>query len=87
LHEERAVAQIVIRNIPEDVIEAFKRRASAEGVAAETLARQVITQAARRPNIAESVARMHELRAMTPAPIKDLSSVLREVRDGDDAGR
>jgi hypothetical protein len=36
--------------------------------------------------VAEAVARMKELRAMNPVSVEELTAVLREVRDGDDAG-
>jgi plasmid stability protein len=80
------MGQLLVRNIPDDAMAAFKQRAKAEGLAAEALARRLLIQAAHRPNVAESVARMAELRAMTPKPINDLAGVLRETRDGDDAG-
>jgi plasmid stability protein len=80
------VSQILVRNIPDHVMQAFKNRAVREGVSAEALARMVLAQAAQRPDMKAAIARMRELRAMTPAPIDESLDVLRAIRDGRDAG-
>jgi plasmid stability protein len=80
------MGQLLIRNIPDDVLEAFKHRANSEGIATETLARRVIAQTASRPDVKAAIARMRELRAMTPAPLSSEFNVIRDLRDGDDTG-
>jgi plasmid stability protein len=43
------MASMLIRNLPDDVLERFKARASADGKSAEQLAREAITEKARPP--------------------------------------
>ncbi len=83
------MAQLLIRNIPEDVMTAFKARANGEGMAAETLARIVIARESERPPRAEAIRRMEAMRALSkPLPSDSPSSLalLRQLRDGNDDG-
>jgi plasmid stability protein len=56
------MANIAIRNIPDDVMTRFKERAKAEGKSAEQLAREAITEKAK-PSREEIMRRMDEIRS------------------------
>ena len=56
------MASMVIRNIPDDVLERFKQRAKANGKSAEQLAREVIAEKGM-PDRAELIRRIDEIRA------------------------
>ena len=81
------MGQIVIRAIPDDILEAFKARAKRDGLAAETLARQLIMREARlmpevrQMSYAEAVAKLDQLRAMSPRSSGSSVADLRELRD------
>lgn len=55
------MASMVIRNIPDDVLERFKQRAKAEGKSAEQLAREVIAEKGM-PDRAKLIRRIDEMR-------------------------
>ena len=59
------MAQVVIRNIEDRVIERLKLRAAAQHKSLEQCLREVLTEAAR-PNRAELLAELERIRAMTP---------------------
>lgn len=56
------MGSIIIRNIPDDVLESFRQRAKAAGKSAEQFAREAIAEKAR-PSKDEIIRRMDELRA------------------------
>lgn len=56
------MASMVIRNIPDDVLERFKQRAKADGKSAEQLAREVIAEKGM-PDRAELIRRIDAIRA------------------------
>lgn len=58
------MASMVIRNIPDDVMERFKERARAAGKSAEQLAREAIVEKGK-PSQEEAWARIDALRAQT----------------------
>ncbi len=58
------MASMVIRNIPDDVMERFKERARAAGKSAEQLAREAIVEKGK-PSHEEAWARIDALRAQT----------------------
>lgn len=58
------MASMVIRNIPDDVLERFKQRARAEGKSAEQLARETIAEKGMPPR-EELIRRIDEIRAST----------------------
>jgi plasmid stability protein len=77
------MAQVVIRNIDDDVVERLKARAAAEKKSLEQTLRDVLTEAAR-PSRAEVLAEVDRIRAMTPprppgAPLAE--DLIREDRD------
>jgi plasmid stability protein len=55
---------MLIRNIPDDVLERFRQRAKADGKSAEQLAREAIAEKAA-PDRAEIIRRIDEIRAST----------------------
>lgn len=77
------MAQVVIRNIDDDVVERLKARAAAEKKSLEQKLRDVLTEAAR-PSRAELLAELDRIRAMTPphppgSPLAE--DLIREGRD------
>ena len=77
------MAQVVIRNIEDDVVERLKARAAAEKKSLEQKLRDVLTEAAR-PLRTEVLAEVDRIRAMTPphppgAPLAE--DLIREDRD------
>jgi plasmid stability protein len=56
------MASMVVRNIPDDVLQRFKERAKADGKSAEQLAREAIAEKAR-PSREEVIRRIDAIRA------------------------
>lgn len=77
------MAQVVIRNLDDDVVERLKAQAAAEKKSLEQKLRDVLTEAAK-PSRAEVLAEVDRIRAMTPprppgAPLAE--DLIREDRD------
>jgi plasmid stability protein len=77
------MAQVVIRNLDEAIVERLKARAAAERKSLEQKLRDILTEAAR-PSRAELLAELDRIRAMTPphppgAPLAE--DLIREDRD------
>jgi plasmid stability protein len=80
------MGSIIIRNIPDDVLESFRQRAKAAGKSAEQLAREAIAEKAR-PSKDEIIRRMDELRAQVkPVDMETMVQIMREARDERDSG-
>ncbi len=82
------MAQVLVRNIDEQVVSALKRKAELQGRSLEQMLRETLTQAARlSPEERLRVAR--RIRAMTPATVAQSDSVdlIREDRMRDELGR
>jgi plasmid stability protein len=78
---EAAMAQVVIRNLDDVVVERLKARAVAEKKSLEQTLRDLLTEAAR-PSRTEIIAEMRRIRAMTPRPLStDSTDLIREDRD------
>ncbi len=80
------MAQVVIRNIDERVIERLKGRAAAERKSLEQSLREILLEAAR-PNSGELLAIAERIRAMSPPRIEGVhyptaEELIREDRDG-----
>jgi len=74
---------MVVRNIPNDVLDRFKARAKAEGKSAEQLAREAIEKMAKVQR-EDLMRHMDELRARTkPGPEIDVVSEIHKARDRD----
>ena len=77
------MAQVVIRNLDEEVVARLKQRAAQRKVSLEESLREILTMAAR-PSREERIKRLREIRAMTPplrpgAPLAE--DLIREDRD------
>jgi len=77
------MAQVVVRNLDDNVVERLKARAAAENKSLEQKLRDVLTEAAK-PSRAELVAELARCRAMSPplppgAPLAE--DLIREDRD------
>ena len=75
------MAQLVINDIDDDVVERLKARAQAEKKSLEQKLRDVLSAAAT-PTRAEVLAEMQRIRAMTPHPLTtDSADLIRQDRD------
>lgn len=75
------MAQVLVRNLDDQVVERLRQRAKAEGKSLEQALRDLLTEAAR-PDREEILAEMDRIRAMTPAvPQTDSAELIREDRD------
>lgn len=76
------MATITIRNLDDEVVRSLKERAKAHNRSLEGEARELLSQAARRPSPAELVALADRIAAMTPKVLQtDSVDLLREDRD------
>jgi antitoxin FitA len=75
------MAQVLIRNIDEHVIETLKARAAAERKSLEQKLRDILAEAAQ-PSRQEVLDELEACRALTPRPHRTLAEdVIREIRD------
>lgn len=63
------MAQIVVRNIPDKVMENLKAAAKAAGKSTEQIAREALAEAARKQDVEEAWARVDAIRARTKRTI------------------
>lgn len=79
------MASMVIRNIPDDVMDRFKARAKAAGKSTEQLARETIAESGGASRL-EAWARIDEIRASSkPADLETALRIMQEARDERDA--
>lgn len=79
------MASIVVRNIPDDVLQRFKERARADGKSAEQLAREAIAEKAK-PSRDEIIRRMAEIRSRSkPVDLETALRFMEETRQERDA--
>lgn len=79
------MGSMVIRNIPDDVLDRFKARAKAKDKSAEQMAREVITKAAGMTK-AEAWAAMDEMRSRSkPVDLETALRIMEEAREERDA--
>ncbi|MDI6026186.1 hypothetical protein QBK99_08295 [Corticibacterium sp. UT-5YL-CI-8] len=77
------MASMIIRNLPDDVLDRFKARAKAKGVSTEQLAREVISEKAGMTR-EEAWAEIDAIRAKSkPASGQELIDSIRWDRDND----
>jgi antitoxin FitA len=75
------MAQVLVRNLDEAVVEAHRARAKAKGVSLEQELRDVLQRTAR-PTREELLATLDRCRALTPATHVTLAEdEIREMRD------
>jgi antitoxin FitA len=78
------MANLTIRNVDDDIVEALKARAKSNNRSLESEIRQILVDQARRPSWrgAELLERAKRIAAMTPnVPQTDSVELLREDRD------
>jgi plasmid stability protein len=81
-----AMAQVIIRNLDEAVVERHRARARARGISLEQELRELLTRAAR-PELGGLIEEMRRIRARTRPPrdglpAKTAAELIREDRDG-----
>jgi antitoxin FitA len=75
------MAQVLVRNLPDDVVARIKARAALARHSLEQELRQILIEAAR-PGRDEILADIDRIRAMTPnVPQTDSAELIREDRD------
>ena len=75
------MAQVVIRNIDDGVMERLRQRAKAQRRSLEQTLRDILAEAAR-PGRVEIMAEMARIRAMTPKRLRtDSAKLIRRDRD------
>lgn len=75
------MAQVIVRNLPDEVVARLKARAAEQKRSLEQELRQILSEAAR-PSRAEILADLDRIRAMTPKVTQtDSAELIREERD------
>ena len=74
------MSQVIVRNLDERVVAELKRRAKRSGRSLEAQLRVILTEAAR-PHRSELIAQADRVRSMTPGPLVDSVTLLRQDRD------
>jgi plasmid stability protein len=75
------MAQVLVRNLPDDVVMRLKARAARQRHSLEQELRRILIEAAR-PGRDEVLADMDRIRALTPkVPQTDSAELIREDRD------
>lgn len=75
------MAQVLVRNLPDDVVSRLKARAARQRRSLEQELRNILTDAAR-PSREDILADMDRIRGMTPkVPQSDSAELIREERD------
>lgn len=75
------MAQVLVRQVDEAVLEALKRKASARGTSLEAYLREMLAREAKETR-AEIVARLRAELAKQPPPTSSSGAFLRARRDG-----
>ena len=79
------MGQMVVRNIPDDVMERFKKAAKNAGISAEQLARNAIEEKAMQSR-PEVIRQIEAIRAQTKTvDMKTATQFMKEIRDERDA--
>ena len=75
------MAQVIVRNLDDRVVEDLKSRARLRGHSLEQELRDILTKAAR-PDRAERMSRIDRIRALTPRGLSvDIEALIRADRD------
>jgi len=75
------MAQVIVRNLPDDVVARLKARAKQRKHSLEQELREILREAAR-PSREEIIADIDRIRAMTPRKLQsDSTDLIREDRD------
>jgi plasmid stability protein len=79
------VAQVLVRQVDDAVVESLKRKAAARGTSLEGFVRDVLAREAQETR-AELVARLRARLAEQPRATSDSTAFLRQLRDGEGEG-
>ncbi len=74
------MAQVIVRNLDDEVVVALKRRARRRGRSLEQELREILSRAARADRVG-LVDEALRIRAMTPGCLSDSTALIREDRD------
>jgi plasmid stability protein len=75
------MAQVIVRNLPDDVVARLEARAARKRHSLEEELRDILIEASR-PSRAELIAEVERIRAMTPRRLDiDSTDLIREDRD------
>jgi antitoxin FitA len=75
------MAQVIVRNLPDEVVARLKARAAGRRRSLEQELREIVSEAAR-PSREEIIAEIDRIRAMTPGKLASNSTdMIREDRD------
>lgn len=80
------MAQVLVREIEEEVVTAMRAKAKAAGTSLEEFARRAFRDSVK-PTKAEVLAEMDRIRALTPKRLEDSTFLIREDRDNDEPYR
>jgi plasmid stability protein len=79
--EQTSMAQVIVRNLPDEVVARLKARAAGRKRSLEQELRDILSEAAR-PSREEILADIDRIRAMTPRKLQsDSTDLIREDRD------
>jgi hypothetical protein len=73
---------VQIRDVPVDALDVIRTRAAAEGLSLAAYLRRMVIEAARRPSVAEVLARAEQRR---PTPGLTMADIVAATRAGRDA--
>lgn len=82
---EEPLAQVLVRQVDDAVVESLKRKAAARGTSLEGLVREVLTREAKETRT-ELVARLRARLAEQRPATSDSTALLRQFRDGEGEG-
>ncbi len=75
------MAQVIVRNLDDNVVDSLKQKAKARGHSLEQELRDILIEAAG-PTHADVLAEADRIRAMTPRMLDvDIEAIIREGRD------
>ena len=75
------MAQVIVRNLDDHVVDSLKRKAKARGHSLEQELRDILIEAAK-PTHADVLAEVDRIRALMPRTLDvDIEAIIREGRD------
>ena len=81
------MAQVLVRDLDDDIVTTLKRRAKARGTSLQEIAREALTVAAR-PSREEALSEIDRIRSSVRSDVAfDSLAELRRLREGEDDAR
>jgi antitoxin FitA len=80
------MAQVLVRNLEDEIVEELRRKAKAKGTSLEEFVRRTLREAAR-PSRDDLLAEIDRIRRANQHAPFDSGAELRRLRDGEDNGR